>query len=332
MNILITIENGENRKIYFPKPVLDAFGALGNVRINHMDRRFTERELAENIKGMDICVTHWGCPRFTREVLENAGDLKLIAHAAGSVANIVTDEVYARGIKVCSANTVMARYVAEGILGYILAGLRMIPQHDMDMKVKKTWVRRVTGIRSLFDEKIGFIGLGTVGARLLELLQPFNAQIRIYDPFISDSFLQGINNVRLCGLEEVLSWGNILSVHASLTPDTHHMIDKERLKLVRNGALLINAARGAIIDEGALTDELKKGRFNAVLDVYEEEPLKTDSSLRELENVILMPHMAGAPAREQMTVAMCEEIGRFICGEPLRYEISYAKYKLMTRE
>jgi phosphoglycerate dehydrogenase-like enzyme len=104
------------------------------------------------------------------------------------------------------------------------------------------------------------------------------------------------------------------------------------LALIKDNALLVNTARGAIIDERALAVELRKGRFRAVLDVYETEPLPLDSALRNLDNVILFPHVAGIPAREQMSYAMIAEIERFSKGEPLQYEIPYEKFKLMTKE
>ena len=128
------------------------------------------------------------------------------------------------------------------------------------------------------------------------------------------------------------AWANIVSVHASLTKQTYHMIDADKLKLVKDGALFINTARGAVVDEEALADELSGGRFTAVLDVFEKEPLAQESRLRKLDNVILMPHVAGATAREQMTLGIVEEIERFIKQEPLMYKIPYGKFKLMTRE
>lgn len=332
MNILVTLQQGETRRIHFPGSVMRDLGKLGNIRINDLDRAFTPEELRENIKGIDFCITHWGCPKFTPEVLENADRLKLVAHAAGSVAYIITDGVYEKGIKVCSANDIMAKYVAEGVLAYILSALRTIPKHAGDMKNGVLWNRDTAGSRSLIGEKVGLIGLGTVGRYLLKLLWPFDVKIKLFDPYIQPATLWEYPNVELSSLEDVMSWGNIVSVHASLTPETYHMIDAGQLKQLKDGSLFVNTARGAVINEKVLVKELESGRISAVLDVFEEEPLPLDSRLRELENVMLMPHMAGAGAREQMTFAMLDEIGRFVNGEPLKYEIPFEKYRLMTRE
>ena len=331
MNILVTLQKGETRDIHFPQGTIDALNKLGNVRFNDTGEDFTQEDMERNINDIDICITHWGCPKFTKEVLDRADKLKLIAHAAGSVAYMVTDHVYDKGIRVCSANSIMAKFVAEGVLAYILSGLRLIPQHDALMKSKKLWDRKVVESRSLFGAKLGLVGLGTVGMFLLELLKPFNVKIRLYDPYIDQSLLSGYQEVELCSMEDALSWGDVISVHASLTPETYHMINKEKLKLVKDNALFVNTARGAVIDQKHLVNELLSGRFNAVLDVFEEEPLPPDNPLRNSENVILIPHMGGVVAREQMTYAIIAEIERFIANKPLKYEIPFEKYKIMTR-
>ena len=331
MNILIDTPKGHIRDVFFPEGAIEKLKELGNVILNDTDIPLGEEEIVKYIKDVDICITHWDTPKLSDKVIESANRLRLVAHAAGSVANIITDRVYEKGIKVCSANTIMARYVAEGVLAYILAGLRNIPEHDRDIR-NGGWNRKIEQSRTLFGEKLGLIGLGTVGSFLLELLKPFGVIIRLYDPYISSAALAGYPDVETGTLEDVLTWANIISVHASLTPETRHLLDKKRLSLVQSGALFVNTARGAVIDEEALTDELCSGRFKAVLDVFGKEPLELDSRLRKLENVILMPHVAGATAREQMTFAIIEEIRRYINGEPLEYEIPYKKYKLMTKE
>lgn len=331
MKILVTLQKGEIREIHFPEEAVKALNKLGYVTYNDTDKSLTEEQLANVIKDFDICVTHWSSPKFSARVLENAEKLRMIAHAAGSVAQLVTDQVYDMGIKVCSSNSVMAKYVAEGVLAYILAELRLIPQHDRDMKTGKLWDRKVVESRSLIGAKIGLIGFGTIGACLLEMLAPFNTIIKIFDPYLPGKALEKYPNASLCPISEALEWGDIVSVHASQTPETWHLLDMKKLGMIKDNALLINTARGSIIDETALIDELRSGRLRAVLDVYEEEPLSPESPLRKLDNVILLPHMAGAAAKEAMTFEMIEEIKRFINGEPLKLEIPIEKYRLMSR-
>ena len=311
MNILFTTENGPTKQIYFPDAVIRKLEMLGNITYNQTSKAFSQAQLANAIGEMEVCLTHWDCPLFTVEVLEHANRLKLIVHAAGSIADLVTDQVYERGIKVCSANLIMAKYVAEGVLAYILAGLRCIPQQAFDLQHSKLWKKRILESESLLGAKVGLIGLGTIGRFLIDLLQPFDVQIKIFDPYISAASLEQYPSLELAPLEDVLAWGEIISIHASLTAETRGLLDKRRLGLIQEGALLVNTARGAIVDERALIDELRKGRIRAVLDVYETEPLPSDSPLHSLENVILLPHVAGITAREQMSYAMLDEIERY---------------------
>lgn len=332
MKILFTTEKGMIKNVYFPEKVIRALDNIGQVTYNDKETPFSQKELADQIKGADVCLTHWGCPLFNEEVLNNASHLKLIVHAAGSVADLVTDQVYTRGIMVCSANSIMAQFVAEGVLTDILCGLRWIPQQAYDMKYQKIWKKRLIESQSLIDAKVGLIGLGTIGKYLIRLLEPFQVQIKVYDPYLSKDSILEFPRVELTSLDEVLEWGDVISIHASLTPETRGLLDEQKLRLIKDGALLVNTARGAIIDEHALVAELRTKRIHAVLDVFETEPLPSDSLLRAFENVTLLPHIAGITAREQMSIAMIEEIQRFSLGEPLKHEIPFEKYQLMTKE
>jgi phosphoglycerate dehydrogenase-like enzyme len=331
MNILVSIPQDDRRRKYFPEEAFEELRKLGNVYLNDSDRHFSEEEFAERIKGMDVCITHWGSPKFTGKALRNADRLKMVAHAAGSVGWLVTDEVYDRGIKVCSSNRIMAKSVSEGVLGYMLAGLLRIPQYDRAMRNGELWPH-FDDAQSLFNKKVGLIGLGTVGRFLLELLVPFHVQVKVYDPYIKKESLSSYRNVELCPtVEEVLEWGDVISLHASKTPETYHMISKDRLALIRDGALLVNTSRGANIDEQALVEELKKNRFHAIVDVYEKEPLKLTSELRQMGNVTAMPHVAGVSGTE-LAYGMVDEIRRFCNNEPLQLEIPREAWRLMTIE
>jgi phosphoglycerate dehydrogenase-like enzyme len=333
LKILLTLENGPTKQTYFPSAVLEALERLGAVAYNpNPGKPFSEEQLSEAIQDVDVCLTHWGCPQFSGKVLARANRLRLVAHAAGSVADLVTPEVYARGIKVCSANAVMAKYVSESVLAYILAGLKGLPQQVEAVRVRQLWqTPRVPG--SLYGARMGLVGLGTIGRFLLELLAPFQVRVKLYDPYITPADVARFPNVALASLDEVLAWGNVISIHASLTPETRGLLNAERLKLIQDGALLVNTARGPIVDEIALTAELRNGRIQAVLDVYTIEPLPLGSELRKLDNVLLFPHSAGLTDRGvEMTLAIVDEIERFAKGEALQHEIPFEKFKLMTRE
>jgi len=332
MNILLALEAGSWRDQLFPEPLMRRLEALGNVKMNGYGRSMTERELAAKLEDVEVCIVFaWGgCAPFTREVLDNAPNLKLIVTPGGSVASFITEEVYERGIHVCSANRVMARYVAEGALAYMLASLREIVHRHAEIG-GGLW--NTAPIRSLIGAKVGLIGLGTVGRFLLDLLRPFEVSVTLYDPYIAPGSLESYSNVTIVdSLEEALSDQDIVSLHASKTAETYHMIDREKLALLQDGAVLINTARGSLIDEEALAAELESGRVHAVLDVFETEPLPAGSKLRQSEGVILMPHVAGMIKLDALALAMLDEIDRYRQGKPLQHEIPVRQFRLMTRE
>lgn len=331
MEVLVTIPDKRVREILIPPDVARRLEELGSVTWNPDETQFTEAELRERIAGIEVCVTGWGSPRLTENVLENATELKLVTHVGGSVASVASETLFDREIPICSAIGVMGPFVAEGILGMTLAALREIPQHDAELK-RGEWNRDRERGDTLFGKTVGFVGLGTVGQALLDLLAPFDVTVSIYDPYITAERIAGYDFAELVSLESVLRNADIVSIHAAKTRETIGLLDAERLATLRDGALLVNAARGAIVDTEALTAQLRAGRLSAALDVFEPEPLPADSELRALDNVVLTPHKAGSPARHRLTEAMIEEVERFARDDPLEHRIPRERFETMTED
>jgi phosphoglycerate dehydrogenase-like enzyme len=331
MNILVTIPQGGLQEEFFPPERRERLESLGTVDWNETTEQFNPVELAERLEGVDVCVTGWGTPTFDESVVENADALELVAHVGGSVRSIGSHALYDAGVSVCSANAVMAEFVAEGILGYILAGLRDIPGHDATIK-SGGWERDDVSPGSLFGATVGFVGLGAVGRTLLELLDPFDVEVLLYDPYVSADELAAYDAVELTDLETTLRSSRVVSIHAPKTEETIGMLDADRLGQLSDGALLVNAARGEIIDQDDLVAELETGRFSAVLDVYRTEPLPVESRLRDLENAILQPHVAGHPSRYHIPDTILDEVARFAGGEPLEHAIPRRRFEGMTND
>jgi phosphoglycerate dehydrogenase-like enzyme len=304
---------------------------MGDVIWNKLDRNYNPVELREAIKEADDCITGWGCGRFEKNVLLGADKLKLIAHTGGSISSIISDYLYDRGIKVISGNKLYAESVAEGTIGYILAALRDIPFYANDIQAGN-WVGEAERTEGLLYQNVGLIGFGAVARYITPMLKAFRATVRVYDPYISDEVCTEYGVERVHSLEEIMRGSKIISLHASKIPETYHMIDARLLAMIPDGALLVNTARGNIIDEEALAKELQKARFKAILDVYEIEPLPKDSCLRRLDNVILMPHLAGPTMdrRKVVTFALLEDIKQFFSGHQLKHEIGREYAKKMT--
>jgi len=330
MNILFSPGKTDITKHYMNQHLYNTLEGLGHVVYNKENRALTTDELILLIPSIDILITHWAAPKITQIVLNHAKNLKLIAHGAGSVRGLLDECVFQKGIKVISANKIMAKYVSETVLASILTFYQQSFYFANLMRSGK-WKdspKDYIKPKSLFGKKISFIGFGMVGHFLYELLKPFDVSCIIYDPYLIDS----TNTLPISdSLDTVLSFGDIVTVHASLTKETIGMLSKEKLELIRKDALFINSARGKIVDEMVLIDLLKNKKFSAILDVFDEEPLPTNSPLRTLSNVLLFPHIAGVSARYEFFEALFMDISRFIEKRPLQLEITQKMWSLMTR-
>ena len=331
MKILVTVPKDEHFDRFFSLKLIQRLEAVGEVTWNPSDQQLSVGELTDSLAEMEVTVTGWHLPCLDREVLGSADQLKLVAHMGGTVAPVVSEAVYARGIRVCSGNAVMGRVVAEAILGYMLAGLRNLVHFDRSLHAPSGWFRDIERCRSLYGKTIGFIGLGTVGRALLDLLRPFGVNVRVYDPYIDETVLSPWPYADRVDLEECLRSSDVITIHAARTEETRNLLNAECLSQLRDETLLINAARGAIIDEGALVEELRSGRLSAVLDVFLEEPLSDGHPLRQLDNVILSPHVSGVPSHPLMAEAIVDEVERFTEGRELEFEIPVEQFRLMTR-
>lgn len=331
MNILVTLSEKVKETFLTPE-ITERIEQTGNVTwISGDPPYFTEEVLREHIKGIDICITGWGIPRFSARVLENADRLKLVAHTAGSVANLVSDELYEKGIRVVSANKVFAESVAESVIAYLLAALRDIPYYVNDMK-QGGWKSGDYYNRGLLDQTIGLVGFGEIPRYLVHMLKPFRVKLKAFDEYV-DAETMAEYGVEKVELDEIFTSCPIISVHLPRTDETYHMIDKRLLGMIQDDGILVNTARGSVIDEEALVEELKKNRIKAVLDVFEEEPLSDKSPLRKLDNALLIPHMAGPTVdrRKYSTMAVLDDIDNFISNRPLVHEISAIRASRMTR-
>ena len=291
----------------------------------------TYEELGALCEGVEVLITSWGCPPFDGPVVDAFPRLRLIAHLAGSVKGFIDDEVWRRGIQVTNGVAAQAIPVAEFTLAAVLfANKRVIQLGDAfrrdrfladDSPLWKPWRQHGVEIGS-YRKHLGIVGASSVGRKVIELAQAFDLTVLVYDPFLTEleAFALGATKA---GLAELLSHCDVVSLHAPLLPKTRGMIGAGELALMKDGATLINTARGALVDQHALVAELAGGRLFAVLDTTQPEDLATDSPLFELGNVILTPHVAGAQGREGERLAdlMVEELDRFRQGRELRHAV-----------
>ena len=329
IKILVSIPDGEVRDSFFSEEQRVRLERLGCVEWNANAEQYGEEELAEKLRGVDICISGWGNTPFHEKTLKYADKLKLIAHIGGSVRPMVGDAAFERGIRVCSGNRVFAESVAEGVLAYMLCSLRRIGEYEARMAAGE-WPSLI-GTRGLLGRSVGLVGYGMIAEYLVKFLKPFGCRIMVSSRHISAEELAEAG-IEAAAAEEIFRTCDIISLHSSLTARTKHSIGADLLNSMKDGALLVNTARGALMDEEALVSVLKERPVWAALDVFETEPLPMDSPLRECERVLLMPRAAGPTAdrRYVVTSHVLDDIGRFLNGEPLDCEIDFARAGTMT--
>ena len=270
----------------------------------------------------DVCITSWGSPRISEEIVRGSPHLRLICHGAGTVKPFVSDAVWARDIKVTSAAAAIAVSVAETTLAWIIiAAKRALIANQVTHA--GGWKDMPFPPGDMLGQRVGIVGASHVGRKVIELLQPFDAEIICYDPYLSAKDAEALG-VELVDLDELMSTSDIVSLHAPNTDETRHMINEDNISLMKNGAAIINTARGAVIDEEALVKELETERIWAFLDVTDPEPPAKDHAFRQLPNVVLTPHIAGSVGlgRQRIGDYLVEEVRRFAEGEPQRYQIT----------
>ncbi|MGM1047807.1 MAG: hydroxyacid dehydrogenase [Bacillota bacterium] len=324
LKILVTMPKNQIFYTFFNEDLIRQLEEIGEVIWNESSTtHYTKQEICEKIKDMDICVTGWGTQVLDEDVMSHANKLKVVAHTGGSVRPYVTDAVYEKGITVISGNEVFAQSVAESVIAYSLASLRDIPRFSGDLK-NGIWPSAYYN-KGLLDRTVGIVGYGMISKMVVQMLKPFNVKIKVFSRHIAQEELDK-HQMEKADLPEIFSTCDIVSIHSGMTKENYHLITEELLRLMPEGSLLVNTARGAVIDEPALCRVLAEGKINAVLDVYEVEPLPQGHPLMGFDNAILMPHMGGPTIDRRLVVvqALITDMRRYLQGEPLKCEIDRA--------
>ncbi|WP_311243538.1 hydroxyacid dehydrogenase [Microbacterium sp. WCS2018Hpa-23] len=252
----------------------------------------------------EILLTSWGAPRLDAELLDRMPRLRAVVHAAGSVQQLVSDELWERGITVTSAADANAVPVAEYTFATIILAFKRAFVHMRSPSTVVEWRDLVGSTRyGSVGRTVGIVGFSRIGRRVVRMLgQLDDIRIIVADPFVSAQAVADAG-AELLPLDDMLGQIDVLSLHAPALPETRHMIGAAELAALHDGATVINTARGWILDHDALLAECESGRLDAVLDVTEPDPLPTDSPLRTLPNVALTPHIAGSMGNEARRLA-----------------------------
>ncbi|MCH7232966.1 hydroxyacid dehydrogenase [Glycomyces sp. L485] len=307
----------------FPEPLMRRLTAVLDIDPALVAERFDDPAAAAVLADAEVIVSSWGSPRVDGTVLEKAPRLRAVLHAAGSVKSLVGADAWDRGVAVSSSGSANALPVAEYTVAAILMAGKGIFNLREDFRAKRGFtLGLVHDDVGNFGRVVGLIGASAIGRRVIELLRPFDLDILLADPYVDEAEAARLG-VGLVGLDELVARSHVVSVHAPDLPETRHLIDAPRLAAMRDGTVVVNTARGRLVDTDALTAELLTGRLSAVIDVTHPEPLPADSPLFDLPNVFLTPHVAGSQGNElaRMGLYMVEEAERLAADEPLRHRV-----------
>lgn len=302
----------------------DHMQRLGSVTSLVSEEPFRDFEIMEDfLPQIEVLLTSWGCPPIDATIIDRLPRLKLIAHLAGSVKGFLDDVVWRRGILVTNAVAANAIPVAEYTVAAILFANKKVFQlnqfYTEHRENRAPWTREAPDVGN-YRKTVGIVGASHVGRLVIEYLSPFDLKVLLYDPYVTPLASRELGAVKV-GLSELMSASDVVSLHAPLLKDTQQMIGARELALMRDNATLINTARGALVDQAALEVELLKGRLFAVLDTTEPEVLPPSSSLYQLPNVFLTPHIAGSLGDEtqRLTDFIVAEMERFATGRALKH-------------
>ncbi|MEU6890429.1 hydroxyacid dehydrogenase [Streptomyces sp. NPDC046557] len=284
--------------------------------------------LSRRLAEAEVLFTGWGCPPLDARALDRMPRLRAVVHAAGSVKHHVTTACWDRGLLVSSAAAANAVPVAEYTLAAILFANKRVLESAHAYRSARApldLLGRYPAVGN-YRRTVGLVGASLIGRRVMELLRPFDLRVLVHDPYADPGEIAALGG-EVCVLDQLLCGSDVVSLHAPALPQTRHLLDAATLALMRDGATLINTARGSLVDTEALIEELVTGRLHAVLDHTEPEVLPAGSPLFNLPNVLLTPHVAGSLGGEldRLAATAVAELERYAHGLAFRHPVDPAR-------
>lgn len=284
---------------------LDYLAEHTDYEIGAQDRKPTREEIIKKIKDKEGLLSLL-VDDIDRRVIDSAPRLRIIANCAVGYDNIDLSYARQKGILVSNTPGVLTETTADLTWALIFAVARRIPQADRFIRERKFkgWELDLFLGKEVNGKRLGIIGMGRIGKSVAWRARSFQMDVVYYDPSPLSPEHEEKYKARFLPLEELLSTADIITLHASLGPESFHLISKEKIGLMKKDAILINPSRGPIIDEKALGEALERGKiWGAGLDVYEKEP-EVEEKLLRLDNVVLLPHIGSATRETRLRMAM----------------------------
>jgi phosphoglycerate dehydrogenase-like enzyme len=304
---------------------------------SRLGMRTVDRRMRQKLQQADALITTWDSPSFfPEELIEWAPRLRVISHCGGSVKTRFARPLFER-LVIANAAAPMARHVAELAVTFLLYYARDIDRYRELLRLPRNDIYRQLHLsggewQSILGQEVGLIGFGRIGRAIVELLAPFGVRFRVYDPYVPAGAL-GPYPVEADSLEGVLARSRYLILAAALSEETQGMLNRQRLALMPRGAVLINIARGGLVDLEALTQAVQKGRLRCALDVTDPlEPLPERHPLRRARGAILTPHVGSISraVRHEMTAIVLTDLERFFSGKAVENRVTAEMLDRMT--
>ncbi len=279
----------------------------------------SEEQMIEALQGVSICIAHHA--PLTERVLRHVPDLRLFVVCRGGPVNVNVEAATRQGVTVTYTPGRNAAATAEHTIAMILCAIRGISQADAairDGEWKGNYTWQTAGFE-LETATVGLVGYGAIGRLVARSLRGFGTRVLVYDPFAK---IEPHEKIEQTSLEDLLSRSNILSLHARDTPQSRGIIGRKQISQLQPGSVIVNCARGSLLDYDALAEALRSGHlFAAAADVFPEEPIPSSSPLLSLTNFVMTPHIAGGTrqAAEKAATIAAEEVARYLSGQPLRF-------------
>ena len=288
-----------------PAPAVEALRAAGEVRIGERDEAPPRAELLQLVAGADAVLTLLH-DRVDEELLEAAGSqLRCVANVAVGYDNVDVAAAARCGVVVTNTPGVLDDATADLTVALMLAATRRVAEGDRLIRAGRPWnwgMHFMLG-SSLRGKLLGVVGLGGIGRRVAERARAFGMEVAYHSRHEAPAHVVAALGARRLPLERLLAEADVVSLHCLLTPETHHLIGAAELAAMKQSAVLVNAARGPVVDERALAEALASGWIAAAgLDVYEHEP-RVEPGLLGLENVVLSPHLGSATVETRTAMA-----------------------------
>ena len=333
--IITTLIEEEIMPRVFSPGFLNKIGSLGDVRVLRSPGTLSEEELISAVIESSVIVTGWQSPVLPVQALTRLpqGENKIhICHMNGSIRKVIPEEyVNSDRFIITNWGTAVSKFVAETALTLMLSATRRLRYRFEEVILRDGWQGEHSTGGSLFNKRIGFYGFGAIAQCLVKLLTPFTKSIAYFDPYMDnpdpDSF------TRYNNLDELFLNSDIITIHAGLTDETLNTVNRRRLEMLPDDAILINTARGKIINETDLIDVMKERSLWAGVDVCCHEPAGAGHPLKSTHKIIMTPHLGGKVGDSQVESISDVAYGNmeaFLHNRDMRFIISSDQFQRMT--